>query len=145
VGLVIPRLAPLLERVGPVVGVLVEGEPVGPDHPGHAHAFQHGGLLLLLLLLRLAEGLPKAGRAVAAHGSRKLLAAPPLGEIVRVDVKGGGESAHAAWAAEFRGPQPDVMRREREAGMQGAVGEAIQAAGGGGRLGTVAQQVQALL
>ncbi len=88
-GLVIPRLAPLLEGVRPVVVVLVEGEPVGPDHPGHSHAFQHGGLLLLLLLLRLAERLPKAGRAVAAHGSRELLAAPPLGEIVRVDVKGG--------------------------------------------------------
>jgi hypothetical protein len=89
VGLVVPRLAPLLERVGPVVGVLVEREAIGPDHPGHSHAFQHGGLLLLLLLLRLAEGLPKAGRAVAAHGGRELLAAPPLGEIVRVDVKGG--------------------------------------------------------
>ena len=87
-GLVIPRLAPLLERVGPVVGVLVEREAIGPDHPGHSHAFQHGGLLLLLLL-RLTEGLPKAGRAVAAHGSRELLAAPPLREIVRVDVKGG--------------------------------------------------------
>ncbi len=128
---------PLLEGVRPVVVVVgVKSEPVGP-HPRHmsghgsAHPLQHGGLLLLLLLLGLAERLPET---VATHGyGRKLLAGPPaLGEIVRMTVVQRWRQA-AETAAKFRGgPQPDVVRWEREAaGMERtAIGKALQAAGG---------------
>ena len=137
---------------GPVVVGVVERETVGP-HARHVgrhsrpHPLQHGGLLLLLLLLRFAEGLPEAGWPVAAHsgGCRKFLAAPTLGEIVGMAVQQRRGQASQTAAKLAAGPQADVVGREGETRMERPVGEAVQAAGGRGRLGAVTKQIQTLL
>ena len=78
-------------------------------------------------------------------GCRKFLAAPTLGEIVGMAVQQRRGQASQTAAKLAAGPQADVVGREGETRMERPVGEAVQAAGGRGRLGAVTKQIQTLL